>query len=120
MGCPWLLVHEVSVEQNGFASGLMARGRFRPGRGWRHIRKGGNQAEKRGILMNFFIENVRNVRSKACFGGDLGADPGNLSMLSVLLSRGRGDARSLPRDGRPVDCVEAFLTFSGGAGSSSG
>ena len=29
MGCPWLLVHEVSVEHNGFASGLMARGRFR-------------------------------------------------------------------------------------------
>ncbi len=29
MGCPWLLVHEVSVEHNGFAFSLMARGRFR-------------------------------------------------------------------------------------------
>ena len=29
IGCPWLLGHEVSVEQNGLASGLMARGRFR-------------------------------------------------------------------------------------------
>ena len=69
--------------------------------------------------MNFFIENVRNVRSKACFGGDLGAYPGNLAMLSVLLGRGV-ETRALPRDGRPVDCVEEFLTFSGGAGSSSG
>lgn len=29
MGRPWSLVNEVSVEQNGFAFGLMARGRFR-------------------------------------------------------------------------------------------
>ena len=79
----------------------------------------GNQAEKRGIFMNFFIENVRNVRSKACFRGDWGADPGNLSMLSVFLIRGV-ETRAFPRDGRPVDCVEEFLTFSGGAGSSRG
>ena len=79
----------------------------------------GKQAEKRGIFMNFFIENVRNVRSKACFGRDWGADPGNLSMLSVFLIRGV-ETRAFPRDGRPVDCVEEFLTFSGGASSSSG
>ena len=36
------------------------------------------------------------------------------------LEQGRGDARSLPRDGRPVDCVGEFLTYSGGAGTSSG
>lgn len=79
MGCPWLLVHEVSVEQNGFAFGLMARGRFcQKGDGGPFVK--GESGGETGYFYEPFHKYVRNVRPKACFGRNLGA--GHFSFIA--------------------------------------
>ncbi len=60
----------------------------------RRVREG-ETGGNRGIFMNFFIENVRFVRSKAFFGVSLGADPGHMSKVSMQFSRATRPCRSL-------------------------
>ena len=77
--CP----HEVLVEEDGIAQCLVGGSVVK-----------GNQGDRTGYFSEFFHKYVRFVRLKGCFGCSLGADPGFVSMLTMLLSRGVGPRRS--------------------------